>query len=414
MKLRIFVPAALVIGLCYVFITPPFQVPDEPAHLWRSVAVANGYLLPNGQAPAVIRVPHGFHNLVWYLRGAPSLVSLEQTRYIHLERENIRPASFPSLYTPVPYVPQSIAVAAGTLAGARPIVIFYAGRVLNLLAAIGILAAAMRIAPDLRPIIAVVALLPMSMFLLGSLSADALAISLGALFTALALRGKSGAALAAAALAVGLCKPAYFLLAMIVWVTPRSGAVRISSTVAMFVGTVISTIYVRAGYFNMRPGLPVDPDAQWRCIFSDPLRFLRVAADDVTKHTRFYVEEAIGRLGYNDLILPAWVLLAGIAIVVAVTLTRGVDLPVRVRLGGLAVLAGSAAGILLSQYLIWSIVCGDDIEGVQGRYFLPLAPLALAAISLRPRRWSIPDGVIVAMAAVCNAGALVSVALRYW
>jgi hypothetical protein len=34
-------------------------------------------------------------------------------------------------------------------------------------------------------------------------------------------------------------------------------------------------------------------------------------------------------------------------------------------------------GILLSQFLIWSVACGEVLDGVQGRYFLPLLPLAL-------------------------------------
>lgn len=414
MRLRLFVPSAVVIGLCYVFITPPFHVPDESAHFWRGLAVANGVVLPQRPAPAVVRLPHGFLNLVWSLRDSASISKLEQTRSIQLERENVQPVRYPALYTPLPYLPQSIAAFVGMLAEARPVTIFYAGRILNLLFAIGVFVLAMRVAPDFGAILAGVALLPMTMFLFGSWSADASTIALGALYTALALRGRSGVALAAVALAIGLCKPAYFLLAAIVWLTPRSRTVRIGTTLAMIAGTVISTIYVRSGYFNMRLGLPVDPDAQWRCIVSDPLRFARVVAQDISNHTRFYVEETVGRLGFNDLILPAWVILTALALLIAIAATRGVDLPVRVRLGGVAIFIASALGILLSQYLIWSIVCGETIDGVQGRYFLPLLPLALAAVSARPRRWSIPDGAIVAVAALCNAAALGTLTFRYW
>lgn len=36
---RLFVVVALLIGLTYVFVTPPFAVPDEDNHFWRALAV---------------------------------------------------------------------------------------------------------------------------------------------------------------------------------------------------------------------------------------------------------------------------------------------------------------------------------------------------------------------------------------
>lgn len=63
---------------------------------------------------------------------------------------------------------------------------------------------------------------------------------------------------------------------------------------------------------------------------------------------------------------------------------------------------------------MWSVVCGDAIEGVQGRYFLEILPLFLASISLPRIRWRIGPWTIAAVAIVCNGVALQTLIRRYW
>jgi hypothetical protein len=76
--------------------------------------------------------------------------------------------------------------------------------------------------------------------------------------------------------------------------------------------------------------------------------------------------------------------------------------------------AATIAGILLSQYLIWSIVCGDALEGVQGRYFLEILPLVLTALAVPRIRWRFAQWAIIAVAVVCNALAINVLVQRYW
>ena len=84
------------------------------------------------------------------------------------------------------------------------------------------------------------------------------------------------------------------------------------------------------------------------------------------------------------------------------------------RCVAIAIVIATIAGIMLSQYMIWSIVCGDAIEGVQGRYFLPILPLALLAIGFSIPRLRIDARVIAVIAVVCNAFAFVAIIRRYW
>ncbi len=135
---------------------------------------------------------------------------------------------------------------------------------------------------------------------------------------------------------------------------------------------------------------------------------------DVVTNGRFYIEEMIGRFGANEIKLSPFVVAVEIILLIAVALTAVTALRGRVRMAAVTITTITFFGILLSQYLIWSIVCGDAIEGVQGRYFLEILPLFLASISLPRFRWRISQWAIVAAAIACNSVALLTLVRHYW
>ena len=121
-----------------------------------------------------------------------------------------------------------------------------------------------------------------------------------------------------------------------------------------------------------------------------------------------------GSNGANELKLSPIVITLEIFLLLGVALTCGAARRARVRITALAIVAMTVAGILLSQYLIWSVVCGDALEGVQGRYFLEILPLFLAALAVPRMRLRMNPWVVIAVATVCNAMALLTLVRRYW
>jgi hypothetical protein len=414
MSARLFAATALLLGLAYVFITPPFEVPDEQNHFWRALAVGRGQLLP-ARGLDSMPVTKSTQNFVWVLsRSEPRETRAEKLRIVAAIPYDGTPAGtvrFAAWYTPLPYLAQSL-IAALPL---RPAVVFYGGRVANLLLALLLIALAIRIAPQYGAIFAAAALLPMSLYELASLSADATTIALAWLFIALLLAPpRRIGAIAIVGFLLALCKPAYFLLALLVFVMPLRWRQRIIIFGATAFGTLLAIAAAQRGAYNARAGLPVDAGAQLRCIASDPIHFAHVMLHDVATNGRFYVEEMIGRFGANELKLSPIVITVEILLLLGVAMTCGAALRARVRMTALAIVVMTIAGILLSQYLIWSVVCGDALEGVQGRYFLEilplfLAPLALPRIRLRTSQW-----IVIAVAVVCNAMALLTLVHRYW
>jgi uncharacterized membrane protein len=411
---RLFVAAALLLGLAYVFVTPPFEVPDEQNHFWRGLAVGHGQFLPS-RGPDSMPVVKSTQDFVWVLsRPEPRETLTQKLRIIAAIRYDATAAGkirFAAWYTPLPYVAQSL-IAALPL---RPAIVFYGGRILNLIVAVMLIALAIRVAPPYGAIIAAAALLPMSMYELASLSADASTIGLAWLFTALLLAPPRRVwVIALVGFAFALCKPAYFLISLLVLVIPLRWRQKLAILAATAAGTLLALAAASRGAYNARAGEPIDAGAQVRCILSDPIHFARVMLHDLATNGRFYIEEMIGRFGANQLKLSPVVIIIEIVLLLAVAITCGAALRMRVRMTAFAIVVMTVAGILLSQYLIWSVVCGDALEGVQGRYFLEILPLFLAALALPSIRLRLNPWIVLVVAAACNAMALLTVVRRYW
>ncbi len=232
---RSFLFLALSFGLLFVFLTPPFQVPDEDSHFYRAYDVSLGHI--TGQVTLIPKTVMWFtRNVSPGIRGNPThkqsiqLLWREVKRTFHPEPVETVSISNLAVYSPIPYLPQAAGILVGRLIHLPPIFIFYLGRLANLLAWIALVYLAVRITPIHPRLLAAVALLPMSLFLAASFSPDALTNAISFLWIAFALRlafqpdkaWKRGdwLALAGLVIALALCKSIYVLLAGLILLLP--------------------------------------------------------------------------------------------------------------------------------------------------------------------------------------------------
>lgn len=146
----IFIIFAFIFGVIFMFLTPPYKVPDESSHLLRACEVADGIFY--NKTPAQ---------------------NVECDKYIQRQFSLIRPAEVYQVtgYPPVLYAFSALGLNAGKFWGGA--VMFYLGRIFNLLMWIALIAAAIRITPVFKYQFLFAALLPMSVYVGMSLSADA-------------------------------------------------------------------------------------------------------------------------------------------------------------------------------------------------------------------------------------------------
>lgn len=428
---------ALLSGLGYAIVTPPDRVPDEFSHFFRAVAMAEGnFFPPVGYVSPGHHFPGGF----WMFRhrigkaDTKARYTLADIRAAHAEplnREKTAGIEFPAWYSPAPYAAQATVAFIGIQSGWRPFWIFYLGRVANLLLCLAIIVAGMLAIPRRAAIAGAVLLLPMTLSELAAWSADGMTIAVAILLTCLVVRNleAEGAvatrelvAVAAVAFLLGVCKPVYFLLVLPVLFIPtaRFGSARrrivatVAITLAIACGTLLAATSARAGQYNPRAHLPVDPKQQLRCVLDDPVRFAGVVARDLRQNGRFYLDETIGRLGIMDVKLPIPLIVAEWLLLLWAGLSSGVRWKLPARLAAIVACVATILGISLAQYLVWSIICGEAIEGIQGRYFLPVLTMLLLALAAKVRERSMSLVPIAVMGVAANSMAIFILFERYW
>lgn len=366
-------------------------------------------------------------------RQDPARIRAELARPALLEPRVWRP--LPSLYSPVAYLPQAAGVGAARALGLPVVAYVYAGRIANLAAFLALCIVALRATPAHATTLLLIALLPMTLFLAASLSADAATNALA--FAALAatwralspgrpLSGRAIAGLAGLAAALGLAKPGYAPLAALLLATPRArlGApTRHAAVIALWLAAALVPAALWSGYvawLGPEPLVPgAGPGAQLRWIAEHPAGFAGVLAASFAEMSGLWLATFVGVLGHADTWLPRWLYITLPLLLLAVALVDGGPAsPLRGwrRAFALALAAASVGTTLLVAYLGWNPVGDSLIRGVQGRYFTPAAPLALAALQLPRSRGLAPPARLAAIgfAALALAVAVLRVAHRYY
>lgn len=420
---------ALPVAIFFAFLTPPFQTPDEVGHYWRATSIAAGDLVPTMVAnrPGAL-IPSDARDLVWvlWMELAGKDIQFDRSRFraarkLRPREETVR-VSFPAFYTAVPYAPQAAAIFLGRLTDRPTLVVFYAGRVFNSVFGILLVMLAMRLLPEAAWVFGSLGLTPMFLYLAGSFSADVVTMGLAFCTMAVALRpiGDGLHPLQKAAVPIfsgllSLAKPGYALITLLSIPRLRARSERLYGFLALLAATIgglIATMSARAAYYPLRTDVVTDASAQIAIVLKAPLAFVRVAVSDYVQHALPYVEQIVGRLGWLDIAIPRIVIFAYGILFFYVALSLSLRLRVIERTMLAIVLVATLFVLSLAQYLLWTSVGSAAIDGLQGRYFIPIAPLVILMISapyLRWKRWAI---CIVAIPG--NAIALYTLARHYY
>jgi uncharacterized membrane protein len=238
--------------------------------------------------------------------------------------------------------------------------------------------------------------LPMSLALAASCAPDALMVAFSVLAAGMAVRLlrrpnlANPGALAWLALAIGLiamARPPYgSLVLLILALAPVTWRRRLVAAAA-----VIACIVIWSGITSVttlsNPGEAVhaNPAQQMSYLLANPLQVVPLAAATLKLYWRDYIISFIGQLGWLDTGLPRRYHYVAMPMIVVALLAAALGLKgERISAASRLLIAGAiligAAGVFAIQYLTWTIPGEAVIHGVQGRYFLPLAPPVAALL----------------------------------
>jgi len=403
---NILLGSLLIYGSIFIFLVPPFQVPDELQHFFRSWSLAEGQLIctkdSNVTVPSgVASIEKGFD--MEKVKNREKAFSFDMVRKKRAEMAvDTKDKVFTQFcaYNPVAYIPQAAGIKASMIFDKSPITAFYFARISNFLFAVTILYIAIRVIPFGKKIIFMVALLPMTLYQTSSLSCDALIISGVIFFTSVILYlsqqekilSKHKLLLAVSSTFLYL-KPGYYPFALLLFIIkPRQFKNKKEYLKYLVFILIINIMLAMFSYefskmsILLKPSELIQPAQQASLIYHSPYEFFRTISSTLGTQSIDYFRSMVGRLGLNDFYVKDIVVLLFIIGLLFVMTVRArdnnstVNLSLFQRMLLICSAVLSFLTILFLEYLFWTPVGARLIEGIQGRYFIPLVPAFLVGI----------------------------------
>ena len=398
--------------LAFAVLTPPFQAPDENQHYMKALMLSGGHVLTDrrgdligGELPRSAVDLHGVDFPTDAGLGSRRFdwAMLERAWKADSERTGKSFADFPNVanYAPSLYAPGAAGLLLGDAFGLPRLGSFYVGRLMNALAGLALLGAALGLMPFGRNALLATALLPTFCYQTGSLSPDAVINGVGFVGLAISLRiaamgsnATRSAGLWITAPLLALAKGVYLPLmaAGLQWPQHRRDWRPWLLLGAMAGGALVFILWMKMSggspalyhIMSRKTGenvMTAPLGAQLAVIMTDPGAYVRTLSSSVVERVPVYVLQIVGRFGWNAILLPlAAYPLAAMMVGAGVLSGSGARIGIGRRLWWLAVAGGVALLIETAMYLTATPLGADFIQGTQGRYFLPLLPLALLAI----------------------------------
>ncbi|MCH4024613.1 MAG: DUF2142 domain-containing protein [Acetobacter sp.] len=405
------------------FIVPPFQVPDKDAHFTRAAEIGEGHfigyrqgglsgdLLPSDLEPIL----HVTENLKGHPDRRPDAEHLslaEKTKWTGTPLL----FGFPNtvIYGPVCYLPQAAAIAMARL-NDRPILTsLRLGRLAAGLSFVIISTMALCLCQKGRFFLLVLLSLPMTLWLAGSVSQDGNLIALCALLSAILSRYASSdrSSLLLQVLTgcgfgvIAMAKPPLLPLAFLPSLLATSRPTVLRTLLCPAIACCLAGTWFVLGLLPTELPKTTIQIAQAQRVRSDPFIFMKALWRSLIVLHHGWLDQFIGMAGWLDTALPRSFLRLS-RFVLVLSFLSGFSIRRHIRptyamllrnAAIISIIGTSVLGIFLSLFLIWTPPDSPLIDGIQGRYFLPVACFLCLLFPNKPQAGARPVTLLLALA----------------
>lgn len=375
----------LILLIAYMAICPIGSAPDEEGHFFRAFEIANGYLVSKHTS----NDGEGGNFL------PAELMNYDDPRAV-VDWNDTKELVFgnTSLYAPVSYAPQALGIAITQMFTNKVSVIFYGGRCMNALCCLIICLLALQLVPFGRRLLFIIITMPMTLHEMVALAPDGFTISLCLLFLTYILylsyskariSYKDLAVLFVLGVTISLCKIVYIVLLILLFMLPERKFETNKRGLYYKIGIIIiagtlNLIWLRLSVtylVEFRPG--VNSAEQCKFIITHIGEYYSIVVRTIIENAISYLSTMVGSsLGKLDVpITPIiWVVVVLLLYYEMLTLHEN-SLSVN-KNDPLILFVSFISGVALiftSLYVQWTAVRADTIQGIQGRYFIPIIAL---------------------------------------
>ena len=398
---KVFLLCVLMLGIAYMTVLPAESAPDEDRHIISAYHLSNIMLGgPEPEGSLVYFREKDLSGLYGEYPNGHTYVSMYGNffsdspgeNYVLLEKDFIIQTPF---WT---YLPQALGISLGRVLNCNGTVTILLGRLFSLFFFAGVTCFAIKILPFGKNILLAVSLLPMTMELAASYSYDSMIIALTFLYIALMCRlifAKEALVIqdiVLPAIVLAMLSPhkyVYTPLALLSLFLPgekyKAKKEKWISVGILFGGTALVLLSLMGGERIYVPNLDTTEYRTIGYCLRNPKEVIGVYVYTVLRLTPYYVSSMVGMfLGWLEMNMPQEVLLLSLLnLFMAAVKTDSEDrvlIKNRHYFAFLMCFGAVVFATLTAMLLVWTPSWSRQIEGVQGRYFLPVLPLFLLCV----------------------------------
>jgi uncharacterized membrane protein len=398
---------ALVFGLLMCFLNPPFLVPDEYAHFDRAFSLSRG-IFQSSQYETLKTfdysyTTHWFPLTNGYITEDPNYILSKFSEVLDVNSISTHksPAGVNIFFV---YLPSAVGIWISIIFNLSPIALFFVGRVSALLFWIFLITISIKLIPFMKWPLAILALSPMCVQQAASYSPDSVINGLSFIFLSYVMflsfsyincySSKSLALLSSLALLVVLSKNTNIVLILSIMLLSADGFASTNKR-NIYIYTLLSfcmlfwaiyLLYFSSGNIIITPNINISIKRQLLYILINPIDYIQIFIHTMSTYFVFYFESWVGIMAYLNIYLPE-----SLYLVYAILLLYSIyNEPKHIFtisnekwIGAIVISLLYFIILFTTLYIIYNPVGNSIIEGVQGRYFIPITPLLLI-VFIRP------------------------------
>lgn len=448
---KVYVVCGIVMGFCYLFLIPPYSVPDEEVHINTAYHVSNVicHTTVENEGDGVLAMRECDSNMRQdtYITGSSYL--LWQNLFSFSKDTQIVTVPRNMTSTSLLYVIGGMGITVARILHLGSTGVLFFGRMFQMLFFVGAIYYAMRKMPFGKMLLFAVCMLPMTLQQTSSFSYDQIVLAATFVITALALR------FAYSDLPVEKNEVVVYIVATILLVFAKSGAYtavvflpwilligkkRLKKKHIVYVGvfTIGVLLLLMRGYIasffvqdiadttvQTVEGLPQGAYVPWADSYAyslsellhHPRILVTILWTTIKVFWDYYIESMLGSyLGWLEITISRG-LLIGFILVLCIAAMRerqeSVSITVKDKLGIWLVGLLSIGASVMAMLLYWTPKEYPMVLGVQGRYFLPVLFALLLTLRnrylTRKQEWN--HGLIILM--LCLQLGVLDTVIRY-
>lgn len=397
----VFLVMTAVLGIGFMLALPLQLIPDEMMHYMRAYDIADGNFIAAADASGEVMREFpgnlfiGGNNYQEYFAQSASRLDYVNTAEISYTNA--------ALYSPLSYLPQALGIFIARLFTDNAMAVFYTARIFNFAFGTALVYFAIKLIPFGKFTIFTVALMPMFLHQQISLSADVITNSLALFSVALALKisheeckhpKRYLALLSVCLIVMTMCKIVYLLFILLIFTVPSrlfqnkrnawifKFSILLAALAVNMLWMVISSRY----FVEFQEGVNIAE--QIKFVLSNPITYLWILLKTfIGSFPTMFLTMLGASLGTLNIGLSQWGLLpyACLLIIAICVVCDSQQIKKSFKLTQFLIFAGTTVLICSALYAQWTPVGAAQINGLQGRYFIPIIlPFALFLPQLLP------------------------------